>query len=213
MQGAAPFHRPLARESSVDAVVAATLDELEANRAMFTALARACAPEQLRRPLRNSHWTVANSIAHLAAYDLVAVWYVTAATGRAPAAAQLVPSIDASFDPDAWNESAVRQRAGRGVESLLAEMVSLREQTAALLIALTAEVLTRKIYFPGDARRGAGWIPLRLWLQGWSKHDMVHAQVILDTIPELRQNADFRAWLAEEPILDALGRVSRRTLP
>ena len=187
----------------MDAAITATIEELEANRAMLTALIRCCPAEQIDRPVPESAWRVRDYLAHLAVADQIATAYLRAArAGEDGAAATQGRNLDQ------WNGAEVRQRAGRSVPVLLAEMESRREQSVALLAAFDDADLDHAIYFPGDARRSPGPIPLRLWLQAWSKHDMLHARDLLRALPSLAAHADFQAWLADEPFLDAINRRS-----
>ena len=187
----------------MDAAITATIEELEANRAMLTALIRCCPAEQIDRPVPASAWRVRDYIAHLAAADQIAAAYLRAArSGENGAEATQGRNLDQ------WNGAEVRQRAGHSVPVLLAEMESRREQSVALLAALNDVVLDHEIYFPGDARRSPGPIPLRLWLQAWSKHDLLHARDILQALPSLAAHADFQAWLTDDPLLDAINRRS-----
>lgn len=187
----------------MDATIAAAVEELEANRAMLTALVRCCPAEQIDRPVPESAWRVRDYIAHLAAADLIAAAYLRSArSGENGAAATQGRRLDQ------WNGAEVRQRAGRSVPVLLAEMESRREQSVALLAELDDADLDHEIYFPGDARRSPGPIPLRLWLRAWSKHDLLHARDILRALPALAAHADFQAWLADDPFLDAVNRLS-----
>ena len=89
---------------------------------------------------------------------------------------------------------------------MLTEMGRLRARSLELLAASDGGDIDREVYFPGGARRTSGMVPLRLWLRSWSKHDMLHGQAIVRTVPQLTANADFRSWLADDPILEALNR-------
>ena len=173
--------------------------EVDANRAMFEALCVACTPEQLGRRGEGDTWNVRDHIAHLASYDQAALLRL------APeAAATLGAKLD--VESDEWNHAEVEHRRGRDRTTLRAEMAELRAQTLALLASLPEDRLEQEVPFPPDARRDAGQVPLRLWLERWSKHDMVHARAILAAVPELAGNADFQAWLADDPMLEALTR-------
>lgn len=173
------------------------IDELDANRAMFEALCVALTPDRLVRPVPQQRWTVADHLAHIASYDQLAIAYLS---GIGPS-----PADSAHTDGDAWNDAEVARRAGRPTEVHLGEMESLRFRSLALLRELRPARLDDTVFFPGDARRAAGHIPLRLWLDAWSRHDMIHAQAILRALPEL-DGADFQSWLQDDPVLDALQR-------
>ena len=175
------------------------VDELEANRAMFEALCLACRGERLERPVPAGRWTVHEHLAHIASYDELAAGLLLGGGREAETALS-------SPDSETWNEAQVAPRAGRSLDMLLDEMTGLRERSAGLLEQQTDERLGVEIYFSGDIRRAAGMISLRLWLESWSRHDMVHARWILAALPELGTNADYQSWLADDPVLDALER-------
>jgi uncharacterized damage-inducible protein DinB len=181
----------------VPAVIANLLDELDANRAMFDALCVLCRGAKLDQPTADGGWTVGDHIAHIASYDQVLIAY-------------LQPADDApqpgALGSDAWNEEQVARRAGHPPETLRREMAGLREHSLDLLAALDDSALRREIHHSGDARREPGLIPLRLWLQRWSKHDMIHARVMLSALPDLATHPDFQSWLADDPVLEALQR-------
>lgn len=189
----------------MDQAAAALLEELEANRAMFGALCRACSEEWLARPLPGGRWTVGDHIAHIGSYDQLAVHHLSP-----PAARDSLMEGAAALATDAWNEIEVQRRAGMGRATLLAEMAERRAESLRLLGGLAAADLQRDVYFPGDAQRTAGTVPLRLWLQRWSKHDMLHALAMLRAIPELEAHPDFQAWLADDPLLEAVERQQQR---
>lgn len=189
----------------MDAAIEALVDELQANRAMFTALCRACNAEQMQRMTAAGRWTVLDQVAHVASYDRLAIRHLTEPAG-------IPASSDGSMeggDADAWNEVEVRRRQGRTSAALLAEMGDLREESLALLGAMRDDELGGDVFFPGDSRRSAVTVPLRLWLQRWSKHDMVHALAMLQAVAELAEHSDFQSWLRDDPVLNALGREER----
>lgn len=189
----------------MDAAIEALVDELQANRAMFGALCRACNAEQMQRMTAAGRWTVLDQVAHVASYDRLAIRHLTERAG-------IPASSDGSMEgggADAWNEVEVRRRQGRTSAALLAEMGDLREESLALLGAMRDDELGGDVFFPGDSRRSAVTVPLRLWLQRWSKHDMVHALAMLQAVAELAEHSDFQSWLRDDPVLNALGREER----
>ena len=174
------------------------IDELEANRAMFVGLCQALAGE-LARAVPGGHWSVGDHVAHIAAYDRIAIHHLSSRViGMDPR-----PQMDSND----WNESEVRQRAGRTLTALLGEMEDLRAGALALLTTLAEPDLERHVWFPGDGRRSAGDVPLRLWLERWSKHDMIHARKLLHALPHLAASRDFQSWLSGDPLLEALARA------
>ena len=185
--------------SDAESTVKRLGDELEANRAMFAALCVTCRGERLAREAPpGGHWTVQDLLAHIASYDELAVGLLRG-DGREVENALGMP------DSATWNEAQVARRAGRTAEMLRDEMAILRGRSVGLLAQQTDPTLNAEI-FTGDCRRAAGMIPLRLWLERWSRHDMVHGRWILSALPELAANADFQSWLADDPVLDALER-------
>ena len=179
------------------------VDELEANRAMFEALCLACRGDLLAWSVPSGHWTVHDHIAHIASYDELAI-------GLLLDGGRVAETVLASRDSESWNEAHVTRREGRSLEMLLDEMTELRERSVSLLEQEADDELGVEVYFSGDARRAAGMISLRLWLENWSRHDMVHARWILSAFPELATNVDYQSWLAGDPVLDALERVEGR---
>lgn len=186
----------------MDAAIETLIDELEANRAMFAALCRACSAAQLQRMTAAGRWTVLDQVAHVASYDRLAIRHLTKLAGvQAPSGESMEDG-----DADDWNEGEVRRRQGRSSAALLAEMDELRGESLALLGAMREDDLDEEVFFPGDSRRSAVTVPLRLWLQRWSKHDMVHATAMLEAVAELAAHSDFQSWLRDDPVLNALGR-------
>ncbi len=182
-----------------DTGIARLREELEANRSMFTALCLAvegyfdtCAPGDV--------WSIGAHVAHIASYDQLALHQLAPAVAPAPAARDVTA--------DAWNAQQVRLRSGRSRRSLVAEMARRRGDCLALLGQLPAGDLRRTVWFPGEARRRAGAVPLRLWLDRWSKHDMVHAHAILRAAPAPAGREDFDNWLRDDPVLEALDRTA-----
>ena len=86
-------------------------------------------------------------------------------------------------------------------------MAERRAECLGLLLKLPPRGLKRTVWFPGEARRSAGEVPLRLWLERWSKHDMIHAGEILRATPSLGARSDFEDWLRDDPVLDAIART------
>ena len=199
----------------VDERSADILDELDANRAMFLALCQMLRTQQLARRSPPNRWSVADHIAHLAAYDQRAVGYFTsvhlaaadaAETLAAADAAGTMKAADATQTLDEWNAAQVFERSGWPLTTLLAEMGNRREQSTLLLRALTPADLDREIVAPRDARRCSVRITLLLWMRQWSKHDMLHARAMLRILDDLAEHLDLRAWLNDDPLVDAMER-------
>ena len=187
----------------MEPAIATIVEELEANRAMFDALVRACRPALLERRAPPSAWAVGEVVAHVAAADLLTIRQLATVLGAESEAGRREPPVEPGLNLDEWNLAQVGRRAGRTVEALLAEMEAHREEALALLRLLPEGALAREVPYPSDRRRSGGRVPFRLWLRTWSKHDMVHARDILRAVPELGRSPDFQSWLADEPLLEA----------
>ena len=148
----------------MEAVIERLLEELEANRSMFVALCVAV-EDAFVHPVPDDRWSVGDQVAHIAAFDQVALRHLAPAIATAPPGAEL--------DSDEWNAREVRRRAGRTRQSLVGEMAERRAECVTLLTRLPAKELRRSVRFPGDAKRSAGRVPLRLWLEQWSKVHML----------------------------------------
>jgi hypothetical protein len=188
----------------MDPAIEELVDELEANRAMFTALCLSCGPDDVSRVGADDRWAIRDHVAHVASYDQLAIGHLAASASTAMTNPDRSPGEP--VDSDAWNAAEIERREGRDITSMLDEMGRLRTRSLELLAANVGGEIDREIYFPGDARRASGMVPLRLWLRYWSKHDMLHAQAIVRAVPQLTANADFQSWLADDPLLDALNR-------
>ena len=105
----------------------------------------------------------------------------------------------------------VSERIGRPLTALLAEMGTRRELSTLLLRELPAADFSREVVVPGDARRSEVRIPLLLWMRQWSKHDMLHARAMLRILRDLAEHLDLRAWLNDDPLVDAMERESLPT--
>jgi len=180
----------------VDDIVGQLLEELDTNRSMFVALCSA-AEAAFANPVPDDRWSVGKHIAHVASFDQLALHHL------APSVAPLPTGSD---DSDKWNAREVRRRAGRSRQSLVGEMEERRSECVALLSRLRTKELRRSVRFAGDARHSAGRVPLRLWLEQWTKHDMIHGHAILQAVPGLPGESDFQNWLRDDPVLEALER-------
>ncbi len=182
------------------------VDELDANRAMFTALCLACDPQYMLRTNSSDNWKVQDHLSHIASYDQITISHFSQRDDSYPDAQRLKFNTD--NDHDSWNEIEIRTRKNQGIKMRLEEMKLFRKRSLELLTSATEKTLTNEVYFPGDFRRKAGMVPLKLWLRYWSKHDMLHAQAILQSVPEFRVNSDFQSWLEGDPFLEAVNRIA-----
>ena len=139
------------------------------------------------------------------AYDQVALHQLAPSVAPAPS--------DDDQDGDAWERAAGADAGGRSRLSLVGEMTQRRSDCLALLSRLPEKELRGAVWFPGEARRSAGSVPLRLWLERWSKHDMVHGRAILRATTTLGPQSDFENWLRDDPVLEALDRSAATQRP
>jgi hypothetical protein len=182
--------------------VVAVTDELAAHRAKFEAYCRSLSEEQLNRPVPQSTWLVRDFIAHLATIDEpVGDMFRTVHAGEDPG----IRSADGErWDVDRWNEDRIQERRPLSVEQLLQQAA---ESRAALLVhmsALDENDLAKKLKFQGDARRAPGEFPLGAYLQGWCKHDPMHALDMSRALPEL-MTPELDQWFAD-PIVQGYNR-------
>ena len=67
----------------MDPAIEDLVDELEANRAMFTALCLACGPDDVVRVGADDRWAVRDHVAHVASYDQLAIGHLAASASTA----------------------------------------------------------------------------------------------------------------------------------
>lgn len=177
--------------------VESVLDELDGHRVRFTVLCRSLNDEELARPVPQSTWLVRDFIAHLATIDEpVMEMFRTIHEGGEPG----MRSHDGErFDVDSWNESRVQERRGLSVDALLLQAATVRTKLRSVLGTLTEADLDRTIKFAGDARRPAAAIPLRAYLRGWCKHDVMHALDMCRALPE-KVSPRMQEWF-DDPIV------------
>ena len=101
---------------------------------------------------------------------------------------------------DRFNESAVTERRGRAVDSILDEAVTLRARLVAVVERLTDDKLDATIRFGGDRKRPPVDLPLGQFLAGWLRHDAIHVADMLKALPERRNDPDIVTWLARPDI-------------
>jgi len=180
------------------AEIEALLAELDEQRLRFTVLCRGLTAEQLERSVPGSNWLVRDFIAHLATIDRPVRRFIESVRGEGADAGRSGGSAGGSIDE--WNDRQVEERRERTVEELLVEMAEERSKMRALLASLTEEDLGRTIRFPGDSKRPPQELTLRQYLQGWVKHDGIHAVDMLRALPEWREELLVQRWLADPVI-------------
>lgn len=177
--------------------VEAVLNELDGHRIQFAVLCRWLTPEQLGRPVPGSAWIVKDFISHLATIDgPVGDMFKTVHEGGEPG---LRGPDGERWDVDNWNEGRVQGRREKSVDQLLEEAARERTVLRGHLARLTEEDLDKTIKFAGDARRPAAEIPLRRYLKGWCKHDVMHAVDMLRAMPE-RMTPRLEHWF-DDPVV------------
>ncbi|PFG74259.1 DinB family protein [Tepidiforma thermophila] len=179
------------------------IDEFNRHRRQFEHLCRQLTPEELQRTVPGSHWTVKDYIAHLCTIDGLIVPRFAAMVGRqAPLPDTPIPN---PFDIDDWNEAAVRSRAERGIEELLAEAATHRERLLRAVAEFTDAHLDQEILYGGD-RKALGIPPSRVrfggLLWGVAIHDPTHTRDILRALPHRAEEPWIQEWLGS--VSDAL---------
>jgi len=179
------------------------IDEFNRHRRQFEHLCRQLTPEELQRTVPGSHWTVKDYIAHLCTIDGLIVPRFAAMVGQqAPLPDTPIPN---PFDIDDWNEAAVRSRAERGIEELLAEAATHRERLLRAVAEFTDAHLDQEILYGGD-RKALGIPPSKVrfggLLWGVAIHDPTHTRDILRALPHRAEEPWIQEWLGS--VSDAL---------
>ena len=193
------------------AFVAAVVADIEENRRKFEAFCYALSEEQLARPVPGSTWLVRDFIAHLDTLDTALLnWFEAAAHGdvAAPRAGGGGEGGE-PFDVDAFNDAQVAARRGWPLDRLFAEARANRERIVAQLAVLTDAQVEQAMLFPGDAKRKAGELPLKVFLQGWAQHDPIHVADMVRALPELADDAAIKAWL-DNPFVQGYQAIMNR---
>lgn len=186
--------------------VAAVLQELDLHRTRFIALARSLSRDELIRPVPNSSWVARDFVAHLATIDVpVMRWFVSIRDGKGSAA---TGDGGGPFEVDHWNDARVAERRELPLEDVIHEMQENRSRMREVLATFTQEHLDGPLDFAGDSKRGPSRITLRQYLQGWCKHDVMHAVDMMRAIPE-KVDDSLRGWF-EDPVVDGYQRAMNR---
>jgi hypothetical protein len=178
-------------------LVAGVLEELDSHRARYESFCRSLTSEQLERPVPKSTWIVRDFIAHLATIDdPIAEMFrnVHAGNGGSIGAPE-----GGRWNVDDWNDGQVASRRERSVEEVLAEAAASRAQLRVHLAALDDSDVAHVMRFGGDSKRPPGEIRLGQFIQGWCKHDPMHAVDMMRGLPELA-SPELEAWF-DDPII------------
>ncbi|MDZ4279046.1 MAG: maleylpyruvate isomerase N-terminal domain-containing protein [Dehalococcoidia bacterium] len=112
--------------------------QLGESRAAIADVARSVPAEAWERPSPLGGWTYRDLLAHLAAGDWVCQSILSAAVAGRPADLSILNQLDER------NEQLRREREGRSIEELIAEVESEGEETQELLARLTDEDESRR---------------------------------------------------------------------
>lgn len=173
------------------------VDEFARHRVQFETLCRELSEGELAAAIPGSPWTVKDYVAHLCTIDGLIV------PGFAAMVGQQAPLPDTPFpqpfDIDDWNEAAVRSRADRTIDDLLAEAAGHRELLIRAISEFTDEQLDRVIDYGGD-RKTLNLPKSRVrfggLLWGIAIHDPTHTRDILRALPERAEEPWISEWLA-----------------
>ena len=172
------------------------VDEMARHRVQFEHLCHDLSAAELAATIPGSHWSVKDYIAHLCTIDALIAHAFAAQVGQqAP-----MPDIPypQPFDIDDWNEAAVRSRADRSVDDLLAEGATNSEYMRNAISAMTDEHLDRIIPYGGD-RKTLNLKPSMVrfggLLWGIAVHDPTHTRDILRALPERAEQPWIQEWL------------------
>ena len=187
-------------------LVANVLNELVMHREKFEAFCRALSPEELDRPVPQSTWLVRDFITHLATIDVpVGQMFRTMHEGGDPG----IRNADGGkWDVDDWNEQQVQARREWDIDRIFGEAAETRAELSQRLEALTADDLAKTLKFGGDAKRPPSQVVLGQYLQGWCKHDPMHALDMSRAVPD-RVTPDVEQWF-DDPVVQMYQRMMNK---
>ena len=189
-----------------DPTVAKVLDELAMHRERFETFCRQLSNEELERPVPQSTWHVRDFITHLATIDMpVAEMFRTLHAGEDPG---LRNADGGRWDVDDWNEQQVQERRTWDIDRIFAEAAETRTELTKHLAALTTEDIAKPLKFGGDAKRPPAEVVLGQYLQGWCKHDPMHALDMSRALPD-RVTPEVQAWF-DDPVVQMYQRMMNR---
>ncbi len=182
---------------------------IAAERARFEQFSRSLSTEELQRPVPDSTWVVKDFISHLATIDApISAWFGSIADGTSAGLGGRGEHGEV-WDVDRFNDAKAAERRARSLDEIFAEAARERAALVAALGRLTAAQLAGTIHFGGDSKRPPSDIPLGRYLQGWSRHDVIHVADMLKALPERRAEPAIAAWLAEPEVAAVVGMYQR----
>ncbi len=186
-----------------DPTVAKVLDELAMHRERFEAFCRALSTDELDRPVPQSTWLVRDFITHLATIDIpVAEMFRGMHAGEDTG----IRNADGGkWDVDDWNEQQIQARRDWDIDQIFDEAATTRAELTRHLASLTTEDIAKKLKFGGDAKRPPSEVVLGQYIQGWCKHDPMHALDMIRALPD-RVTADVEEWF-NDPIVQMYQRM------
>ena len=189
-----------------DPTVARVIDELAVHRERFENFCRSLSREELGRPVPESTWHVRDFITHLATIDgPVAEMFRAMHAGEDTG----IRNADGGkWDVDDWNEQQVRQRRAWDIDQIFAEAAETRSALLTHLSSLTTADIAKKLKFGGDAKRPPSEVVLGQYLQGWCKHDPMHALDMSRALPG-RITPDVQEWF-DDPVVQMYQRMMNR---
>lgn len=189
-----------------DPIVAKVLDELAMHRERFETFCRVLSNEELDRPVPQSTWLVRDFITHLGTIDVpVGEMFRTMHAGEDPG----IRNADGGkWDVDDWNEQQVQARRTWDIDQIFAEAAETRAELTRHLSSLTSDDVAKKLKFGGDAKRPPSEVVLGQYLQGWCKHDPMHALDMSRALPG-RITPEVQAWF-DDPVVQMYQRMMNR---
>lgn len=170
------------------------IKSIREHRERFESFCRSLSAEELARPVPDGTWTVKDFVIHLDTLDSELVrWFEAAAAGT--------PNVEVrnpdgtAFDIDAWNEREVSQRRDWRLDRILSEAAANRVALIACLETLSDEQIEKTYHFTGDNKRPPADITLKVFLQGWARHDPIHVADMVKALPERAAEPAIQQWL------------------
>jgi len=168
--------------------------KIRANRERFETFCRSLTDEELSRLVPGSTLTDKDFIIHLDSLDPELVRWFEATAAGTPDVHVRNPD-GARFDIDDWNERVVSERRDWPLDRILAEASGNREALIESLERLGDEQIEMTYHFSGDNKRPPADVSLKLFLQGWSRHDPIHVADMVKALPERAEDPDIKQWL------------------
>lgn len=179
------------------------IETLIEERRRFEVFARSLSVAELERPVPGSSWSVADFIRHVATLDGAYAGWFAALAGESDGR---LHRGSAGFDVDQFNDAAVVALRGRAVEAILTEAAGQRASVVRALERLDDALLDTTVRFGGDGKRPPVDLPLAQLLQGWVRHDAIHAADMLKALPGRGDDAAVGEWLGQPATATAISR-------